>query len=110
MTVSSIPQDQSAIEALIERCLRGEQQAFAALYEAVSPGIYQLAYSILLHKQDAEDVVQEAMAYAFRNLSRYRVESGAFRTWLYTITLSLCPDARRREWLPTIGLSSLLSI
>ncbi len=110
MTVSPTPQDQSAIEALIERCLHGEQQAFAALYGAVAPGIYQLAYSILLHKQDAEDVVQEAMVYAFRNLSRYRVERGAFRTWLYTITVSRCRNARRRKWLPTIGLSGLLSI
>lgn len=110
MISSPTPQEQGAIEALIERCLHGEQQAFAALYEAVAPGIYQLAYSILLHRQDAEDVVQEAMVYAFRNLDRYRPERGAFRTWLYTITVSRCRNARRRKWLPTIGLASLLSI
>jgi len=104
------PQDQEAIEALIHRCLQGDQEAFAALYEVAAPGLYQLAYSILLHIQDAEDVVQEAMVYVFKNLQRYQPERGAFRTWLYTITVSRCRNARRRKWLPTTALSHLLSL
>ena len=109
MKPSNLP-DQGAIEALIRRCLQGDQEAFAALYELVAPGLYQLAYSILLHEQDAEDVVQEAMVYVFKNLRRYEPERGAFRTWLYTITVSRCRNARRRKWLPTTALSHLLSL
>src|SRR5664279_4373635 len=106
----STPPEQTEIEALIRRCLQGEQESYATLYELVAPGLYQLAYSILLHQQDAEDVVQEAMVYVFRNLHRYQPERGAFRTWLYTITVSRCRNARRRKWLPTTALSTLLSI
>lgn len=95
---------------LIERCLRGEQAAFAALYERYAPSLYRLAYSVLLVEQDAEDVLQESMVYAFRNLHRYDSQRGAFRTWLYTITLSRCRNARRRKWLPTVALNSLLNI
>jgi RNA polymerase sigma-70 factor, ECF subfamily len=95
---------------LIERSLRGEQAAFAALYERHAPSLYRLAYSVLLVEQDAEDVLQESMVYAFRNLDRYDPQRGAFRTWLYTITLSRCRNARRRKWLPTVALSSLLNI
>ena len=95
---------------LIERSLRGEQAAFAALYERYAPSLYRLAYSVLLVEQDAEDVLQESMVYAFRNLDRYDPQRGAFRTWLYTITLSRCRNARRRKWLPTVALSSLLNI
>ncbi len=105
--------DQEALESLINRCLANDQdgqQAFAALYDKVAPGLYRLAYSILLHRQDAEDVVQEAMVYAFRNLYRYERSRGAFRTWLYTITVSRCRNARRRKWLPTIGLGKLLHV
>ncbi len=94
----------------IERCLRGEQAAFAALYDRYAPSLYRLAYSVLLVEQDAEDVLQESMVYAFRNLDRYDPQRGAFRTWLYTITLSRCRNARRRKWLPTVALSSLLNI
>jgi RNA polymerase sigma-70 factor (ECF subfamily) len=102
------PQEQDALESLIDRCLSGDQQAFAALYQLVTPGLYRLAYSILLHKQDAEDVVQDAMVYAFRNLHRYQADRGALRTWLYTITVSRCRNARRRKWLPMTALSNLL--
>ncbi len=95
---------------LIGRCSAGDQTAFAALYDRYAPGLYRLAYSILLVEQDAEDVLQESMVYAFRNLDRYDAARGAFRTWLYTITISRCRNARRRKWLPTVALSSLLSI
>jgi DNA-directed RNA polymerase specialized sigma24 family protein len=51
-----------AVEANIERCLDGDQTSYEALYNAFAPGIYRLCYSILLQKQDAEDVTQEETA------------------------------------------------
>jgi RNA polymerase sigma-70 factor (ECF subfamily) len=110
MTLSEATHDESAIHKLIARCLTGDQAAYAALYETVAPGLYRLAYSILLHQQDAEDVVQEVMVYAFRNLKHYDAQRGTFRTWLYTITVSRCRNARRRKWLPTTALANLLSV
>lgn len=95
---------------LIARSLAGDQVSYATLYERYAPGLYRLAYSILLVEQDAEDVLQESMVYAFRNLDRYDPVRGAFRTWLYTITISRCRNARRRKWLPTVALNTLLSI
>ncbi len=103
-------QEDTLLQTLVTRSLGGEQSAFAAFYEAAAPGVYRLAYSILLHKQDAEDVVQESMVYAFRNLHRYDSARGLVRTWLYTITVSRCRNARRRKWLPTTALSHLLSL
>lgn len=105
--VTNIPDD-AHIGPLIERCLLGDQAAFQALYELVGASIYRLAYSILLDKHDAEDVVQETFVYAFRNLRRYDPGRGAFKTWLYTIAVSRCRNARRRKWLPTVQLSQLL--
>lgn len=102
--------DERPLLALIACCLEGDQAAYASLYQAVAPGLYRLAYSILLHQQDAEDVVQEAMVYAFRQLRHYQPERGALRTWLYTITISRCRNARRRKWLPTVRLANLLNL
>lgn len=104
------PPDETALHALITRCLRGDQEAFAALYQAVAPGLYRLAYSILLHPEDSEDVVQEVMVYAFRNLKNFDPARGTIRTWLYTITVSRCRNARRRRWLPTVALQSLIGL
>jgi RNA polymerase sigma-70 factor (ECF subfamily) len=95
---------------LIARCLAGDQTAFAALHERYAPSLYRLAYSVLLVDQDAEDVLQESLVYAFRNLDRYDPARGAFRTWLYTITISRCRNARRRKWLPTVALTHLLNV
>lgn len=95
---------------LIARSVSGDQAAYATLYDRYAPGLYRLAYSILLVEQDAEDVLQESMVYAFKNLHRYDPERASFRTWLYTITVSRCRNARRRKWLPTVALPRLLSI
>jgi len=103
-------QDDERLLPLLTRCLNGDQRAFGEFYEMVSPGVYRLAYSILLDRHDSEDVVQEALVYAFRNLRHYDPARGTIRTWLYTITVSRCRNARRRKWLPTTALSHLLSI
>jgi RNA polymerase sigma-70 factor, ECF subfamily len=107
---ATTPPDEGALQALIARCLEHDQAAYAALYDLVAPGLYRLAYSILLQQEDAEDVIQEAMVYAFRSLNHYDPSRGAFRTWLYTITVSRCRNARRRRWLPTTALANLLNV
>lgn len=102
--------DDHIFEELLRRSLSGDQAACTRLYECFAPGVYRLSYSILLHQQDAEDVVQEVFVYVFRSLHRYDPQRGAFRTWLYTITVSRCRNARRRKVLPTVALGELLAI
>ncbi|GAB4444235.1 MAG: RNA polymerase sigma factor SigW [Anaerolineae bacterium] len=96
-------------EALIARSLQGDEDAFAALYEACAPGVYRLAYGVLLHVQDAEEVVQDVFVYVYRNRDKFDPARGAFQTWLYTITISRCRNKRRRKWLPTVMLSHLVN-
>ena len=96
-------------ETLLNQSLRGDQVACTELYQLFSGSVYRLAYSILLHRQDAEDVVQEVFVYVFRSLHQYDAQRGAFRTWLYTITVSRCRNARRRKILPTVALGDLLA-
>lgn len=85
------------LETLILRCLKGDQTSYEAIYSQFAPGIYRLCYSLLLHKQDAEDVTQETFVYAFRNLHRYDAQRAAFKTWLYTIAISRCRNQYRRK-------------
>ena len=82
----------------------GDQSACAAIYQQYVRQVYRLAYGVLLDEQDAEEVVQDSFAYAFGALDRYDATLSAFRTWLYTITMSRCRNKRRRKWLPTIRL------
>jgi RNA polymerase sigma-70 factor, ECF subfamily len=95
---------------LIAQCLRGDQTAYTVLYERYAAGIYRLCYSLVLHQQDAEDVVQEVFVYAFKNLKRYHADKSAFKTWLYTIAVSRCRNTYRRKRLPQIDLSQLFNL
>lgn len=94
----------SELDALIATARRGDQASCTALYHLLVRSVYRLAYGVLLDEQDAEEVVQDSFAYAFQNLRRFDPERAAFRTWLYTITMSRCRNKRRRKWLPLVWL------
>lgn len=91
----------------VARCLAGDQAGYASLYEAFAPGIYRLCYSLVLNRQDAEDVTQETFVYAFKNLSRYDARRASLKTWLYTIAVSRCRNTYRRKQLPSIDFLHL---
>jgi RNA polymerase sigma-70 factor (ECF subfamily) len=95
------------IEQLIADCLRGSQRGYEALYSQFAPSIYRLCYSLLLQRQDAEDVMQEAFVYAFKNLHRYDPHRAGFKTWLYTIAISRCRNHYRRQCLPLLDIAQL---
>ena len=96
--------------AIIERCIRGDQTGYADLYATYSAGLYRLCYSLLLHQQDAEDVLQDAFVYAFKNLQRYDSDKASFKTWLYTIAVSRCRNMYRRKRLVTVDISQMMHL
>lgn len=109
-TDTAVPRYADAhIQALIERCLSGDELAYAALYDQFASAIYRLTYSMLQHQEDAEEVLQDSFEYAFRKLDRYDANKSAFKTWLYRIAISRCRNKRRRKWLPSISLSQLVN-
>jgi RNA polymerase sigma-70 factor (ECF subfamily) len=64
------------------------------------PLAFRVAYGVLRHAADAEDVAQEALLKAYRNFGRLR-ELARFRGWLVRIAFRLALDrwraAKRRE-------------
>lgn len=109
LNMTTLHQDSNLAE-LIQRSMKGDQAACTELYRLYASDVYRLSYSLLLHQQDAEDVVQEVFVYVFRSLKRYDPKRGSFKTWLYTITVSRSRNARRRKRLPMVALSDLLAI
>jgi RNA polymerase sigma-70 factor (ECF subfamily) len=100
-------QNMEGMDSIIALCLNGEQAGFAALYDQFAPGLYRLCYSLLLHREDAEDVTQESFVYAFKNLHRYNASLSSFNTWLYTIAICRCRNVYRRHK-PSLDLSHFL--
>lgn len=101
-------QQPDEIAEAISQCLAGDQTGYEALYALCAPSIYRLCYGLLMNRQDAEDVMQEAFVYGFKNLHRYDGTRASFKTWLYTIALSRCRNLYRRgRWWNIAGLLSL---
>ena len=93
---------------LITRARQGDEGAMATLYARHAPALYRLAYGLLRNQEDAEEVVQDALAYCLGRLERYDARRSALKTWLHTITVSRCRNKRRRRWLPSVRLSDWL--
>src|SRR5881628_1843888 len=55
---------------------------------------FRVAYGVLRHRQDAEDVAQEALVKAYRNFRQLR-ERDRFRAWLVRLTWRLAIDRQR---------------
>lgn len=72
--------------ALLRRCARGDQEAFAALYDASAPRLYGLAVRIVRNPGLAEDVVQEAFLDLWRHSARFDPAQGSALSWMLTIT------------------------
>ncbi|MBI3474784.1 MAG: sigma-70 family RNA polymerase sigma factor [Acidobacteria bacterium] len=73
--------------SLIERVLEGDHDLFHQLLKPYERLIYLSAFSILRMEADADDVAQEAILKAFKNLASFRRES-RFSTWLTQITIN----------------------
>jgi RNA polymerase sigma-70 factor, ECF subfamily len=102
--------DAIIIDQWIKDALAGNQGAYGHLYESFAAGLYRLCYSLVLNKQDAEDVLQESFVYAFKNLRRFDSSRAAFKTWLYTIAVSRCRNTYRRKQFVMIDFSQVLQL
>jgi RNA polymerase sigma-70 factor (ECF subfamily) len=57
---------------------------------------FRVAYGVLRHREDAEDVAQEAFAKAYRSFRQLR-DRDRFRAWLVRMTWRLAMDRRRGD-------------
>jgi len=95
MSIATAPAD--ADHALIDRCLTGDNAAWEQVVRLHSRRVYNLCLRFTGRPQDAEDLSQEVFLRLYRNLVRYRAESGNFITWLTALTRNLLIDHYRRS-------------
>ena len=92
------------LPALFRRAENGDGSAQSELYNLHYNAAYRIAYSLLRHKEDSEEVAQDGLYYALTHLAQFDPHKGAFATWLYTIVVSRCRNKRRRKQLAEIPL------
>ncbi|UUZ61276.1 ECF RNA polymerase sigma factor SigK [Nocardioides sp. B-3] len=69
----------------MQRSSRGDEAAFAELYDATSARAYGLALRVVRNPAHAEEVVREAYLDAWRTSSRFDPARGSAIGWLLTI-------------------------
>jgi len=85
------------IEAeLIARVKGGDVEAFYEMVRPYERAVFLAALSLVKNDADAEEVAQEAILKAFKNLSRFRHEA-KFSTWLIQISINEAKMKLRKD-------------
>jgi RNA polymerase sigma-70 factor (ECF subfamily) len=74
------------LDPLLLRVAKGDETAFAELYDAVAAPIFGLAKRILRQAEQAEEVAQEVLLEVWQQSSRFDPERGSGFAWVMTMT------------------------
>ena len=80
---------------LVGQVARGDERALGLLYDRFGPVLYAVAFRVTGEKADAEEVVMEAFAQAWREASRFDAMRGSAAAWLTMMARSRALDLVR---------------
>lgn len=75
----------ASVDDLLERAARGDQQAFAQVYDTLSSGVFGTCLAVLRDRDHAAEVTQEVMLELWRTAPRFDRLRGSARTWALTL-------------------------
>lgn len=81
---------------LVNKAKTGDAEAFAELYGTIYNDLYRFALYTLKNTYDAEDVVSDTVADAFKGLRSIR-KPAAFKGWIFRILTNKC-KSRLKEY------------
>jgi RNA polymerase sigma-70 factor, ECF subfamily len=73
------------LAALLGRVARGDEAAFAELYDRAAAAVYGLACRVVRDPAQSEEVTQEVLLEVWRTASRFDPHRGNAMTWLMTV-------------------------
>ena len=88
----SAPPDET--EALIQRCLRGDQVAWERIVRLHWRRVFNVAYKFVGKHDEAEDLTQDIFLKIFKSLDTFDRRAN-FQTWLISVSRNLCIDHYR---------------
>ncbi|MBE9499965.1 MULTISPECIES: sigma-70 family RNA polymerase sigma factor [Streptomyces] len=82
---------------LLVQVARGDQDAFAAMYERVVGPVFGLVRSVLRDPSQSEEVTQEVLVEVWRVAARFDPAKGTAMTWVMTLAHRRAVDRVRSE-------------
>lgn len=83
------PAEQASDADLVARVLTGDREAFATVYDRYGPRLFDFAYSMTRHREEAADAVADSFVLFAERLGQLR-DPDRLRPWLYAIVRSEC--------------------
>ncbi len=94
MSATVTPAPLPTPDALIERCLLGDQTAWEAIVRQHWRKVFNVAYKFVGKHDEAEDLTQDIFLKIFKSLDTFDRRAN-FQTWLISISRNLCIDFYR---------------
>ena len=92
---------------LVQRIVRGDDEALVALYQRPGRAVFSLAYYIIQDRALAEEISQDVFVAVWQKAAQYNVARGRLESWLLQITRNLAIDYLRYERRRNPGALSL---
>lgn len=73
------------VAELLLSVARGDQDAFARLYDTIAPRAFGLILRVLVDRAQSEEVLQEVFLEVWQSAARFAPNKGQGRSWILTI-------------------------
>ncbi|GFN02701.1 RNA polymerase sigma factor SigK [Streptomyces microflavus] len=83
--IRGVPSPGPDLQELLVRVARGDQDAFAKVYDAVSGPVFGLVRSVLRDPAQSEEVAQEVLVEVWRTAPRFQASRGSAMNWVLTL-------------------------
>jgi RNA polymerase sigma factor (sigma-70 family) len=90
-------QRRERLNGMLAKVAQGDQQAFAELYRSTSSRVFGVIVRMMHDRGEAEDILQEVYAAAWRRADTFDPERGSAITWLITLGRNRTIDRMRQR-------------
>lgn len=94
------------LEDLLEKAIKGNEEAFTNLILSYQQDLYKIALTRLHTEDDIQEAIQETMISAYKNIKMIR-EKDKFKKWLIKILINKCNDIYKKKQLRLIPIEEI---
>ena len=91
---ADLPAAPAPLDAVIQRCLQGDQAAWEQVVRQHWRKVFNVAYKFVGKHDEAEDLTQDIFLKVFKSLQTFDSRAN-FQTWLISVSRNLCIDHYR---------------